>query len=438
LLLLGIGMNIFRLLCVGAIFGISCAASAAPTLSPVQKAAICGKRSTCKLVAIHPAGKLAVAEVLFGVKDKPDDAPDEGCKTASGDDPANGGTEYWLLNGAKPTNVLSLCNDGYGAAGMGEDSVSFSANRMVHVQNGGSSWRWDNTDTLSLVPLRVLSQASCSFHNVEPSTGTLDQVDFVNFRAKEIRKNPGAKWSDADSDIGCPDVKPAAFAVLKPVPGDKLVGAYPLMTPGNGNDLGIQNISAGTVLGSCAMMLSTDGANGFLTFGKAADGAHAASMRALAVNSKTLLLQIYDPVASAAPAGKSWISGAHAEVWQSGTYDESAGGAPKRSELGQIAIDLDGTLHMVGSAKPPQVKRWTGKDEKGRPVTVLLLTWADDAGPMAISYSQAENGKQARLVTNVAMVRGVPAYIPGVLGMQNTCAVRAGRVELAGMMSLAN
>ena len=316
--------------------------------------------------------------------------------------------------------------------------MTFSANRMVHVQNGGSSWRWDNTDTLSLVPLRILSQASCSFHNVEPSTGTLDQVDFVNFRAKEIRKNPGAKWSDADSDIGCPDVKPSAFAVLKPVPGDKLVGAYPLMTPGNGNDLGIQNISAGTMLGSCAMTLSTDGANGFLTFGKAADGAHAAQMRALAVNSKTLLLQIYDPVASAAPAGKSWISGAHAEVWQSGTYDESAGGAPKRSELGQIAIDLDGTLHTVGSAKPPQVKRWTGKDEKGRAVTVLLLTWTDEAGPMAISYSQAENGKQARLVTNVAMVRGVPAYIPGVLGMQNTCAVRSGRIDLAGMMSFTN
>jgi hypothetical protein len=406
-------------------------------LSPAQKAAICGKRTTCKLVAIHPAGKLQVAEVLFGVKDKPDDAPDEGCKTATGDDPANGGTEYWLLNGAKPTNVLSLCNDGYGAAGMGEDNVTFSNNRMVHVQNGGSSWRWDNTDTLSLVPLRILSQASCSFHNVEPNTGTLDQVDFVNFRAKEIRKDPGAKWSDADSDIGCPDVKPAAFAKLQAVPGDKLVAAYPLMTPGNGNDLGIQNISAGTVLGSCAMTLSTDGANGFLTFGKPADTAHAAQMRVLAVNSKTLLLQIYDPVAAPAPVGKSWISGAHAEVWLKGGYDDSEG-APKRSELGQIAIDLDGTLHTVGTAAPPQVKRWTGKDEKGRSVTVLLLAWADDAGSMAISYSQAENGKQARLVTNVAMVRGVPAYIPGVLGMQNTCAVRGGRVELAGMMSFTN
>jgi hypothetical protein len=428
-------MNIFRLLCLGAVFVVSCAASAAPMLTPAQKAAICGKRSTCKLVAIHPAGKLQVAEVLFSVKDKPDDAPDEGCKTADGDDPANGGTEYWLLNGAKPTNVLSLCNDGYGAAGMGEDDVSFSSNRMVHVQNGGSSWRWDNTDTISLVPLQLLSQSSCSFHNIEPATGTVTQVDFVKFRVAEIRKNPGAKWSDADSDIGCPDVKPAAFANLKPIPGDKLLADYPVMMPGNANDTALTNIPSGTTLGACAMALSTDGANGFLTFGKPADGAHAAWMRVLAVNSKTLLLQIHDPLAAAAPPGKSWIGGAHAEIWQKGNYDDSQG-APKRSDLGQIAVDLDGTVHSAGEAKAPQVKHWTATDEKGRPVTVLLLTWADDISYAAISYSQAENGKQARLVTNVAMARGVPMVMPSVIGMQNKCAVRGGRIELAGMMPL--
>jgi hypothetical protein len=426
-------MNIFRLLCVGAIFVISCAAAAAPMLSAAQKAAICGKRSTCKLVAIHNAGKLQVAEVLFGVKDKPDDAPDEGCKTASGEDPANGGTEYWLLNGAKPTNVLSLCNDGYGAAGMGEDSVSFSANRMVHVQNGGSSWRWDSTDTLSLVPLRILSQSSCSFHNVEPATGTVAQVDFVHFRAAEIRKNPAAKWGDDEDTIGCPDVKPAAFANLKPIPAARLVADYPLLMPGNANDPVLQTIPNGTTLGSCAITLSTDGANGFLTFGAPADATHAAWVRVLAIDSKRLMLQIYDPLAAPPPAGKSWISGAHAEVWQSNTYDVSEG-APKRSELGQIAVDLNGTVHTLGQAKPPSVKRWTATDEKGRRVTVLLLTWPDDILTAALSYSQAEGGKQARLVTTVAMARGVPMAMPTIFGMQNECSLRGGRLELSGMM----
>jgi hypothetical protein len=426
-------MNIFRLLCVGAIFVVSGTASATPLLTAPQKAAICGKRSTCKLVAIHPAGKLQVAEVLFGVKDKPNDAPDEGCKTASGDDPANGGTEYWLLNGAKPINVLSLCNDGYGAAGMGEDSVTFSNNRMVHLQNGGSSWRWDSTDTYSLAPFRLLTQSSCSFHNVEPATGTVAQVDFVHFRAAEIRKNPAAKWSDDEDTIGCPDVKPAAFANLKPIPAARLVADYPLLMPGNANDPALQTIPDGTTLGSCAITLSTDGANGFLTFGAAADAAHAAWMQALAIDSKRLMLQIFDPLAAPAPPGESWIGGAHAEVWQSNTYDVSQG-APKRSELGQIAIDLDGTVHMLGQAQQPIVKHWIATDEKGRRVTVLLLTWPNDVLTAALSYSQAENGKQARLVTTVPMARGVPMAMSTIFGMQNECSLRGGRLELSGMM----
>jgi len=374
-----------------------------------------------------------VAEILFGIKDKPDDAPDDGCRAADDDGPHNGGTEYWLLNsGGKPARVLLLCNDGYGAASVGEDSVSFSSNRMVHVENGGSSWRWDNTDTYSLAPFQLLSQSSCSFHNIEPATGTVAQADYVRFSVAEIRKNPAANWGNDEDNIGCPDVKPSAFAKLKPVPGNKLIADYPIMSPGNANDPSLATISAGTTLGNCAMTLSTDGANGFLNFGKPADAARAASMKVLAVDSKRIVLQIYDPLAAAVPKGKSWISGAHAEVWHSDSYDDSA--APKRADLGQIAVDLDGTVHVVGKVAAPQVKRWSAKDEQGRSVIVLLLTWTDEIGRTAISYSQAEDGKQARLVTNVAMTRGVPMVVPSVVGMQNKCAVRNGRVELSGML----
>lgn len=426
-----IGMNIFRLLCVGAIFVFSCASAAPSQLTPAQKSAICGKRSTCKLVAVHNAGKVQVAEVLFGIKDKPDNAPDEGCKTVDGDDdPRNGGTEYWLLSGASPMNILSLCNDGYGAADVGEDIVTFSNNRMVHVEAGGSSWRWDNTDTISLAPFQLLTQLSCSYHNIGPATGTVTLVDAVRFRAADIRKNPAANWGD-DDGVGCPEVKPSAFAKLKPIPGAKLVADYPVMSPGNASDPALGAIPDGTTLGGCAMILSTDGANGFLTFGKPTDSARAASMKALAVDSRRLLLQIYDPIAASAPAGKSWIGGAHAEIWHSDNYEDSQ--APDRAELQQVAVDLDGRVHLTGEATAPQVKRWTAKDEKGRPVTVLLLTWADSLGKTAISYSQAENGKQARLVTNVAMARGVPMVMPSVVGMPTQCAIRGGRIELAGI-----
>ena len=70
------------------------------------------------------SGNLGVAELHFGLADKPDDAPDEGC--IAGDyETRDGGVEYWLLEGdAAPRLILQLCNDGYGAAGVGEDEVT--------------------------------------------------------------------------------------------------------------------------------------------------------------------------------------------------------------------------------------------------------------------------------------------------------------------------
>lgn len=406
---------------------IPCTAMAAPSLTPAQKAVICGKRATCKLVAVHNAGKQQVAEVLFGIKDKPDDAPDEGCKTADGNDPRNGGTEYWLLSGAKPLQVLALCNDGYGSADVGEDSVTFANNRLTHVENGGSAWRWDNTDVYSLSPFRMLSQQGCSYNDLGGDNGTVTDADFVKFRAVTVSKNPAANWEDGD--VGCPDTTPAMFASPKAVPGNKLIASLPVLMPADGSK-SFANIPNGTTLDRCSTALTTDGRAGFLTFGLPADAASAAEIRVLAPTAQTLLLQIYDPVATAALTGKSWISGAHAEIWLGNTM--SGLGVPKRNDLGQVAIDLNGTAHVVGKTETPKVERWLAKDEKGRSVIVLLLHWQNDnALPLgvAVSYSQAQSGKQARLVTTTAMARGVPLALPGALGMQTKCAISSGRLE---------
>lgn len=431
-------MNVFRLAVFGAAVLLSGAALAAPSLTPAQKTVVCGKRATCRVTAIHNAGKdghgapIAVAEVLFGIKDKPDDAPDNGCDAGNNDGKGNGGTEYWLLSGPKPVNVLALCNDGYGASDVGEDTVKITNNRLSHDQYGGSAWRWENTDLYSLSPFQLLSQTSCSYFNLNPANGNTTYVDFAKFRAVEIAKNPGAKWADDDSSIGCPDTTPSMFAAPKPIPGDKLVAAFPVMQPQNNTDAALTNIPSGITVGDCAMALSTDGRGGFLSFGQPAS-TNVAEMRVIAPNSKTLLLQIYDPVAAPAPSGRSWISSSHAEVWTAGDYDADTQGAPTRAELGQIAVGLDGALQVLGKAKVPKVSRWTAKDEKGRSVTVLKLQWQDDLSPIVVSYSQAENGRQARLVTTVAMARGVPMFMPGTVTMQNKCAIRSGRLERAGL-----
>lgn len=410
---------------VAALF--SCAALAAVSIAPDQKAAICGKRATCAVTAMHKAGSASVAELHFGLKDKPGDAPDDGCIMDINSEKKDGGTEYWML-GAKPLKLLALCNDGYGAAGMGEDTVTFGNNRMEAQQSGGSAWRWSNTTVYSLSPFRVLSTDGCSYNDTGPETGTETVTDEVKFRAVIIAKNPSAQWGDNDS-MACLDTKPAMFAAPNPYPVPKGVMAFPAVTPAEGA-LDFANVADGTALGTCATTLSTDGKSGFLTFGQSAS-ANAAYVRILAPTGSSLLLQVYDPVAAKAPAGKSWIAGSHVEVWASTSFD--APGPLKRSDLSQVAIDLDGTMHVVGKAEAPKVRHWQAKNENGKPVTVLMLNWADGSAfavGTAISYSQAEGGKQARLVANTPMVHGVPVYIPGIVGLQERCSVKSGRLTV--------
>ena len=403
------------------------AAPPPPSIPPAQKAAICGKRTTCKITALHKAGSFQVAEVHFGVKDNPDDAPDQGCNTPDGDN-TDGGVEYWLL-GAKPVQVLALCNDGYGAAGVGEDNVTFGNNRMIHEQEGGSNWRWTNTDTISLSPLRTLNSLGCSYFDMDDKQGDVTYSDYVKFSAVTVAKDPTYHWGDSEEG-GCPDTKPAMFAQPKPRYDNKTVGAINVLTPKDG-DLDFANLPEGTVPGTCSTTLSTDGSAGFVVFGKPA-ASNAAVMRVIAPTSHSLLFSIYDPAPSAAPAGKSWISGSHLEVWV--LKNPFEGDPLKRTDFDQIAVDLDGTLHAVGNSTVPDVQHWKGADEKGRPVTVIYVNWKPDYG-LALGagavYSQAEGGKQARLVSTVAMDRGLPLYLPGVAGSdQNRCQTKGGRLDL--------
>jgi hypothetical protein len=399
-------------------------AAASVSIPAPQKAAICGKRASCIVTAMHKAGGASVAEVHFGLKDKPDDAPDNGCMLDSYDK-HDGGTEYWLL-GAAPLKLLALCNDGYGAAGVGEDHVKFGDNRMTHDEVGGSAWRWQSTEVFSLTPFRALSTDGCSFNDLGPDTGTQTVTDEVKFRATVIAKNPSAHFAD-DDGVGCPDTTPAMFAKPKPYPAPKTVMAFPVLAPENN---ALFQVPAGTTLGSCSTSLGTDGKSGFVTFGKPAAAGQAVELRLLSVNAgKTLIAQIYDPTPAKALPGKSWIGGSHLEVWAGGV--DTSSGALKRRDLSQVAVDLDGTVHTVGKAVAPQVTRWQAKDARGRPVIVLLLSWSDASAFFVggVSYSQSDNGKQARLVANTPLEHGVPVFVPDVVAMQGKCAIKNGRIE---------
>ncbi len=400
-----------------------------------QTAAICGQRTTCKIEKTSDAGKsptdtpLAVVEIRLGLADKPVDQ-DGGCINGRARD---GGVEYWLLDGmAAPKQVLQLCNDGYGMSGVGEDDVEVGPNRLMHHQYGGSAWRWSMDVTYSLVPFRAVSEEDCSYHNVSEESGTLTTIDYGTRLVRALAKDS----TQRDLGVGCPlwPKPPQTFAARIDA---ETVGAYPVVAPGFPDQA---TIPAGTTLGNCVSALTTAGGNGFVVWGKPARADQAAEIKTIGVGSNTLVLQVFDPMPIANPSSGSWIHQPHLEIWV-GQNDENVRTMLPLGQMSQIGVTLDGTVHRgVGKPMPtPKVERWTAPDERGRPVVVLQLTWPGEyalLNGVAVVYSQAESGKQARLVATAGFANGRPIYVPGMLSLSGRpsssdgglCRLRDGRL----------
>ncbi|MDP3241284.1 MAG: hypothetical protein Q8M69_12720 [Reyranella sp.] len=390
------------------------AALAAPDAA--QTAAICGQRTSCKVEKTYDAGRspdgtsFAVVQVRLGLADKPKDQ-DEGCIDG---DARDGGTEYWLLAGtAAPRQVLQLCNDGYGSSGVGEDEVEVGPNRLVHHQSGGSSWRWSMEVTYSLAPFGALTERDCSYHNVSEQSGTLTDIDYRTRLVRALAKDSTRR----ELGVGCPPwpKPPQTFAARVDA---ETVGAYPVVAPGLP---GKAAMPAGSALGNCVPGMTTAGDNGFVVWGKPAAADQAAEIRTIGVGTNSLIVQVFDPVPPAAPSGGSWIHLSHLEIWV-GQNGEEINTMLPLGQMSQTGITLDGNVHRgVGKPMPaPKVERWTARDERGRPVVVLRLTWPDEFALLdgvTVVYSQAEAGKQVRLVATAGFANNRPIYVPDMVAL---------------------
>lgn len=395
-------------------------------LSDGERQAICGDRATCQVVAVSGAGTgqdgeaLRVAEIVLGLADRPDYFPEEGCRSteaALGGDAPDGGREIWLLAGdAAPRLLLPLCNDGYGAAGMGEDVIEVGPNQLVHSQYGGSAWRWHSVKTIRLSPLKVTREESCSYHNVAPGSGETVIVNRDTFEARAFGFVTEGKNED-DLSIGCPEGAADFTQTLDPQPDAETLAAYALPAPFS---LDAAQLPEGTTLGTCGLVLKSDGSKGLLIYGKPADPANAAELRVIVETPSSLLIQVRDPLAAAETSAASWVKAPHVEIW-SGRASDTYEGYPTlpEKEYDQIGITLDGQMHEgVGKLeKLPAVTAWAGKDELGRDVTVMRVAWNPEFGlpsGLGVVYSQAEGGKQARLVSSAPIVKNKPLFLPGV------------------------
>jgi hypothetical protein len=384
------------------------------------KPAICGARASCAIAKLTPAGKseagaaLAVAEVHFGVADAPD--PQFPCHDADGNN--DGGQEYWLVEGAlAPRLLLKLCNDGYGAAGVGMDEITIADNRFTHFQAGGSNDRWEATDAIRLAPQTLLRVDSCEYRGTDPDLVDFTTADLGSMEINSLAIGDAAKAGTADEG-GC-DVLKKDIA-LPPKPG--FVGGLNVPMPNLGQDPTNPVVfPEGTVLGGCAGRLNASAASPALVYGKA-DPGREAELRFLALGPQSLVVQIWDSRPDKAKPA-SWIGADHLELWTLTEPGDSY--LPDPAKAAQLGIGLDGTTYGgTGKAPVPKIQRWTAKDDQGRPVTVMKLDWSEEfalASGVIIAYSQGEGGRQARLWATGPIRKNKPGYLPALFALPVAC-----------------
>lgn len=383
-------------------------------------AAMCGDRKPCTLVKATPAGKdaqgraLAVVELNLGKKNPDNDGGDErfNCRPYA--------REFWvrIAGVAEPRRILSLCNDGYGASGVGEDDISIRPNRMIHGQQGGSAWRWNGAKTIQLSPLRVLSETSCSYHNVNIgySATTWDwqrlagAMRWFPQACKRVDENARPDWCDLGKATH-------RHAMIPRFDGALAAGAQ-------------------AHLGSCASAFDESGPNGYVIFGKPRRGG--AEFRVLMISGNDLIVTVTDT--AFATGGASWINDDHVELWIG--QDHSRLSCDEgRVKLAQWAIGLDGQVHHGAgdSASPPQVASRQARSVGGRQQITLHIRLPHLADPydffraVTVVFSKSEGGKQARLTATSPIKRGDDHTLSSFYKIDAKamrCAVRDGQLDL--------
>lgn len=125
----------------------------------------------CRVLSRTAAGTDADGVALFVIETSRGlRSIETGERTDDPEEPSCEVHEHHLERAGTFERVLSLCNDGYGAAGVGEDTVTIEANRLVHDQYGGSSWRWAMHTEAQLVPRRLLRASSSGYWTLGPNT----------------------------------------------------------------------------------------------------------------------------------------------------------------------------------------------------------------------------------------------------------------------------
>ncbi len=319
----------------------------------------------------------------------------------------------WVETDKPPVLLMQLCNDGYGASGVGEDFITISENSLVWSQMGGSAWRWDMTYDVSLDPFEVRRENSCGWHALS-SEWSARRWNWETFSGAGAHHNMACASDgtplEEDFTIGdCGTGDPEGDYVLIPK-----LNAFP---------------EGAFALGSCAALIDSSGQRGFVVHG-APGAAEDATMRVVTAGEGDYIIEITDD--TWIETASSWVKEDHLEFWVSG------GGAG--AFCGNLAPPVQYAVTRRGEVIPAS---GTATSPPTAEITMLGDIWhirlkfAEPQGYLSVIYSDSDDGKaQERLIATSDFRYGNgetlgDAYFVDAAG--SACEIRDGKLEATGL-----
>lgn len=364
-------MTLLRALPIGMLV-LAGTAGAQPSATDFLTRAACGARDVCRVEEVRDAGRdaegwrLRVARLLLSPPTHPhadgSPAPDGDCARF----------EWTLVVGegaaARARPLVEICNDGYGARGIGEDAVEVHENRFVHTRVGGSAWGWSETTALSLSPLVVIAHETSGWWSLGPN---------LESRSTEPgRLYAAGRWlAPRCAEDGQP---PLAHEL----PEVRWV-AVPRVS------LGPRELSAlreGASLGTCAAVIDGSATNGAVLAGSADPAS--ATVRALWPTGGPLVIEIGDDVVNERDRVEVWMGGERPSYME--TCRDPSEVIPARGFA--IEVRSGRVIPLAGDLAP--------RVERSRDGARFFVALPPDVLTLSIAYEDADRGEVSRRIAS--------------------------------------
>lgn len=370
------------------------------------RARLCGTRSPCGLRRTRAAGVDAGGQALAVVSVQLDAGSGEGLEEGAWVDSFSAAPqgkcpsiEYWLVVGdarapTATTLLLHVCNEGNGAAGLGEDTVTIGANSLEYTSSGGSNWRWDATRRIELAPLRVREVSSAGSWVMGPNRQQ-HAWSFDRFAGTSSWYSP-----PCEDEVGRPlEVEEAAQIefTYAPIPAVAVDAAFTAGWQGLG-------------LGRCALTLTAE---------QAAD----ATLRVVAVGA-SLYVELEDDDVTGKDRLELWLADAGASYMDHCLDPRMNGGRQ------WVIAAADGRVE-AGRGRPDPAALAVERSAAG-PLR-LRLTPPGGFAALTVVYVDHDAGERTPLrLASSALVPGRPetlGRLEVIDAAAASCVVTAGRLE---------